>query len=96
MEKIITFMIYFTNALYRLIICFSKFGFFLKMYKFKENLTRLYVNIARDCESFKAIKGNTQLYQAIITSKIKAIHSKIEISSLFHNKIGSNAEMSDY
>ena len=26
--------------------------------------TRLYVNIAKDCESFKAIKGNTRLCKA--------------------------------
>ena len=37
--------------------------------------TRLYVNIAQDSESFKATKGNTRLYKAIVTSEKKAIHS---------------------
>ena len=38
--------------------------------------TRLYVNIAQDCESFKAIKGNTRLYKAnVILRKQKQGHS---------------------
>ena len=56
--------------------------------------TRLYVNIAHDCESFKAIKGNTRLYKAkVILSKQKQGHSFLLVKAYERSHKSDNMYM---